>query len=177
MTPVSTGGDPVRRLNEKARLLGWAFICERDPHFEEPKLGEIRALWESRSGPGKLPARAGFSARDLLRVLPVLMIAEIVRTDNRMRFRYRYVGTQMARTLGEMTGQFLDEALPQGSSERTTACYQATVDAREPLRFVTQSSLNTISYLSAEILSAPLAADGTTVNMLMTVTSFRRTLE
>jgi hypothetical protein len=175
MTSVSADGDPVRKLNEKATLRGWAFVCERGPHFEAPKLVEVHALWESRSAPGKLPARAEFSARDLLRVLPVLMIAEIVRTDDRMRFRYRYVGTQMASTIGEMTGRFLDEVLPEPSLERTTACYQATVDAREPLRVVTRSSLNTVSYLSAEILSAPLAGDGTTVDMLMTVTSFRTT--
>jgi len=170
-----TGSDPVRRLNEKAMLRGWTFTCDRALHFDAPKLAEIRTLWESRSAPGKIPARAEFSARDLLRVLPFLMIVELVHAGDRVRFRYRYVGTQMATTIGEMTGQFLDEALPEPSLERTTACYLVTVEARAPLRFLTHFSLNAIIYRSAEFLSLPLATDGTTVDMVMTVTHFRTT--
>jgi hypothetical protein len=116
MTSVTTGIDPVRQLNDKAKRLGWTFLCDRALHFDAPQLGEIRALWESRCSPGKIPARRAFSARDLLRVLPVLMIVELVPFEGRMRFRYRYVGTYIASTIGETTGLFLDEVLAEPAS-------------------------------------------------------------
>jgi hypothetical protein len=172
MTSAFAITDPVQRLNEKAISRGWTFACDRDLRFEAPKLSDVLELWKKHANGGKIPARSDFSARDLLRVLPVLMIAQIVRTDGRERYRYRYVGTQAAQTIGELTGKMLDEALPEPARERTTECYKAIVEARGPLRFVTKFSLDQISYLSAEFLSAPLACDGTTIDMVMTVTDF-----
>ena len=173
MTLAIIESDPVQKLNEKAELRGWTFACDRDLQFDAPNLSNVLTLWKMRASAGRLPARSDFSARDLMRVLPTLMIAEIIRAGDQVRYRYRYVGTHVAQTIGELTGKFLDEALPEPSRERTTACYQAVIDAREPLRFLTKFSLDKISYLCAEFLSAPLASDGATVDMVMTVTDFR----
>ncbi len=164
--------DPIAALNARARAKGWTFVCGPGEDFDAPNLNAVCALWWSLAAPGKLPARAAFTARALKDFLPDLVIADILRPGTRIRFRY--VGMNAVRYLGEMTGAFMDEYLPPSANERTAACYQAIIEARCPLRVVTRFSMDPIKYLSAEFFGAPLATDGVTPDMVMTITDFRR---
>jgi hypothetical protein len=172
MKAVSLQHDPVVVLNANAQARGWTFTCHADTMFDAPKLNAMNALWQSLSPSGKLPHRAAFSARAMKDFLPNLLIADVVATETHNRFRYRYVGTNVVRYIGEMTGKFMDEILPPEVNERTAACYQTIFDARTPLRFVTRFSMDAISFLSAEFFGAPLANDGKTPDMIMSVTDF-----
>ncbi len=165
--------DAVAALNTKAQARGWTFVCHRDAVFDAPKLNAMNALWQSVAPPGGLPARRDFSARAMKDFLPNLIIADVIAAQPGNRFRYRYVGTNAARYLGEMTGKFMDEILPPDANERTAASYQAIIDARTPLRFVTRFSLDAISFMSAEFFGAPLASDGATPDMILSVTEFQ----
>jgi hypothetical protein len=44
--------------------------------------------------------------------------------------------------VGERTGMFLDDYLPEPALERTLMGYQTVIDARCPLRFVTQFTMD-----------------------------------
>jgi len=166
--------DPVDALNLRVRAKGWTFTCERGAKFDCAKLTAACALWQSQVTPGRLPARSVFTARMMKDFLPELSIIEVVRADGANRFRHRLIGTKIVSYMGERTGLFLDEYLPQPALERTSMGYQTVVDARCALRFVTQFTLDPISYLSAEFFAAPLASDGVTIDMMISVTDFRR---
>jgi hypothetical protein len=174
MSAALSLADPVDALNLRARAKGWTFTCERGAKFDCAKLTAACALWQSQAAPGRLPARPAFTARLMKDFLPELSIMEIVRADGANRFRHRLMGTGIVRYMSEMTGMFLDEYLPQPALERTLMGYQTVIDARCPLRFVTQFTLDPISYLSAEIFAAPLSSNGVTIDMMMSVTDFRR---
>jgi hypothetical protein len=168
----ATAGDLVSALNAKAQERGWTFTCNREP-CSEPKLNHVSGLWQERAKNGEIPARSDFSIRDLKSVTPELLIVELVADEDRARFRYRYVGTHVARTMGEMTGKFMDEVLEGTTLERTIACYETVIQAREPLRFLTKFSLNRINYFGGEFLCAPLASDHKVVDMVMAVVQFQ----
>lgn len=165
--------DPVDALNAMAQRRGWTFTCDRRLEFEAAQLSATLALWRSRALAGRLPARADFSMRDLKGVLTDLIVFDVVRDEQRMRFRCRNIGSHAVGFLGELTGRFLEESLPPAASERTAACYSAIVEASCPLRFVTRFSMDKINFLTAEFIGVPLASDGVTVDMVMSVTHFR----
>lgn len=174
MSAVPLVADPVDALNLRVRARGWTFTCERGAKFNSTKLTAACALWQSHAAPGRLPARSVFTARMMKDFLPDLSIMEVVRVGGGNRYRHRLVGTNVARYMGEKTGMFLDDYLPEPALERTLMGYQTVIDARCALRFVTQFTMDPISYLSAEIFAAPLASDGVTTDMMLTVTDFRR---
>lgn len=174
MTAVSLRSDPVVLLNERARKMGWTFVCERKLEFESPKLQAVSDLWLSRTASGRLPTRQEFSARDLKDVLADLVIMESVPVEDRLSFRFRYMGSHAVSYVGEFTGRIIDDCLPPSAAERTTACYQASHDARCALRFVTRFSLDQLNFLTGEFFAAPLASDGANADMVMTVIDFHK---
>ena len=163
----------VDDLNAQARARGWTFVCSPSVEFDAASLNAVSALWQELAISGRLPAWTDFSVRALEDLLPDLLVADVVQADKGMRFRYRLMGARTAHYLGEMTGLFMDEYLPPAVHERTVACYRAIVETCCPLRFVTQFSLDKISFLSGEFFGAPLARDGFTPDTVMTVTDFR----
>ena len=174
MSAVPLVADPVDVLNLRVRAKGWTFTCERGVKFDSVKLTAACALWQSQAAPGRLPARSMFTARMMKDFLPDLSIMETIRSGAATRFRHRLMGTNVVRYMGERTGMFLGDYLPEPALERTLMGYQTVIDARCPLRFVTQFTMDPISYLSAEFFAAPLASDGVTIDMMMSVTDFRR---
>ena len=165
--------DPVEELNAMAQRRKWSFTCYRDLEFEAPQLRATLALWQSRALDGRLPARADFSMQDLKHVLRDLVILDIVRDEHGARFRCRNIGSHAASYLGDMTGRFIDEALPSPANERTIACYATIAEACCPLRFVTRFSMDRINFMTAEFIGLPLASDGVVPDMVMSVTHFK----
>jgi hypothetical protein len=175
LAAVASPSDPVDALNARARAHGWTFTCDRHLVFDAPQLSTVLALWQSHAAAERIPARGDFSARDLKQVLQDLIVFDIVQDGPRTRFRCRIIGSHAAGYLGEMTGRFLDDALPPEPYARTAACYATVIEARCPLRFVTRFSLDRINFMSAEFIGLPLATDGVTPDMVMSVTHFRET--
>src|SRR5262245_12724793 len=67
-----------------------------------------------RSPPGLLPGRQHFEPLDIRRVLPSIMLIDVVRAAAAMRFQLVVVGTEVVAALGkEVTGQYIDEAFGQ----------------------------------------------------------------
>jgi hypothetical protein len=165
--------DAVDALNAQALRRKWSFTCDRHLQFEAPELSATLALWRSRALDGRLPTRAEFSMRDLKHVARDLTILDVVRDEHRTRYRCRNIGSHAVSYLGEMTGRFLDEALPALAYERTAACYATIIEARCPLRVVTRFSMDKINFMTAEFIGLPLASGGVTIDMVMSVTHFR----
>jgi len=64
--------------------------------------------WHAKRGSRRMPARADIDPAELVPLLPNLMLIDAA--GDPLRFRFRLVGTRVARASGEdRTGHFLDE--------------------------------------------------------------------
>jgi hypothetical protein len=127
-------------FNAKARNGGWGSFCDPELGFEHPGLASVLAQWREKSGAKPLPARGDFSLRCMKEVLGDMAIYERVATEKgRPRYRVRLMGTTFAETMGDLTGRYLDEAIPEPYLQRWYAALDAAFDAGAPLRFVARS--------------------------------------
>ena len=165
--------DPAERLNAKARNENWPSRADSSLAFEHPNLVQMRELWTSLAGAGRLPSRKDLSFRALKPFLANLTILKIVAgEDGRHCFRHSYVGTEITHRFGEITGLCFEDFLPPELLPRTLAFIETVVETCSPLRIVTQFRFKPVDYLYAEIFVAPLADDGVTPDKLMSVSHF-----
>ena len=139
--------------------------------FRDPRLIRFRELWHDLTDGNRLPSRAALTARIMKPYLRNLSVMDIGQ-PNAKRFIHRFVGSEITRYMGELTGVALDEFLPANLHPRTTLFLEAVIAARRPVRVVTRFQLRPVDFLLAEIFGAPLAADGVTPDKLITVSYF-----
>ncbi|MDE2181855.1 MAG: PAS domain-containing protein [Alphaproteobacteria bacterium] len=137
--------------------------------FREPQLVRFCAHWRSVAGADRLPARGRFTARLLKPYLRNLAVLEITPQAAR-RFIHRNVGTAITERFGELTGRAFEDFLSPEIASRTTEFLAASVEARAPIRVVTQFWQR--EHLLAEIFAGPLADDGIIPDRLLLVSYF-----
>lgn len=142
--------------------------------FDAPELNELRDVYRAKAmAAGGLPSRADFDARTLKPFLRHISIVE--RAENsggRMSYRYRFYGSALAQRFGEQTGHFIEMSIPMDRLPRWIAGYDAVLEAREPMRFLSYFEIPRVSYLNGESFSAPLANDGRKPNTILACTYF-----
>ena len=111
-----------------------------------------------------MPARSDIDAADIPVLLPYLIFVE--RAGD--HFRYRLVGTAVARALGhEPTGEFVGYYLPDpDDAAEVQAIFERVFTKASPLfatgAFVFKSGV----HVTASLLVLPLSADGINVDMV-----------
>ena len=76
----------------------------------EPEFTELLRYWESRRHGDRLPARADIEPLELRGLLPHLLLLEVERAGDRLRFRFRVAGTAFTTLIGrDVTGLHIDE--------------------------------------------------------------------
>ena len=175
--PFPFDADPALALNARAEKEGWSIACDTTLAFDKPELCAAREVWRARCRPGHLPAREDFTLQTLKPFLREILIVEVVNAPGApsgRRYLHRLVGSNTAARIGELTGKFLDEALPEPIFRKTVAFFDAVVDHRCPMRILTDFDLRAVSHMRGETFAAPLAADGVTPNMMMAVFAFMK---
>jgi hypothetical protein len=132
--------------------------------------GRMRDYLERVAPPGKLPGRQHIDPADFRDLLPLINLAEVVRTGGTVRFRFRLVGTQQTQTAGrEITGKFIEEAVLPEFVERIGTNMRMTVERKAAVydRFAMPHPDRT--FIETERIYFPLAADGETVDMLLSL--------
>ena len=124
-----------------------------------------RDYWQSKRSGGSLPLRAQIDPLDVPRLLPYLMLIEVVEG----RLRYRLAGTQVVANAGfDFTGRYLDE-LQFANRDFYLGCYGEILKARTPLfgidHWVYPDGRNGVS----EYGMLPLSSDGQSVSHFLTV--------
>jgi hypothetical protein len=74
--------------------------------------------------------------------------------------------------MGDLTGKYLDEAIPEQFLPRWYAALDATLDANAPLRFVARSDTANKSFLIAEYFEAPLLDEHDQATMVLAASHF-----
>jgi hypothetical protein len=142
--------------NSFAEHSGAPSRCDSSLSFETPELLQLAALWRDKSAGRDMPLRRDMDARALKAYLPHITIFDIVDDEGRRRYRFRLMGTSIARMFGDHTGRTLDEAIVSPFRERWTAAIDAALQAGGPIRLSGRVEYRELDYLAMEIFLAPI---------------------
>lgn len=145
------------QFNARAEAQGWTARCDPDHRFEKRELADFKDLWHAAAAGRTMPLRTEMSPRVLKPWLVNVSIYERVSVPAGRRYRVRLLGSAYHQTFGDMTGQFLDAALPAAAVPLWEHVLDTLIAAPAPLRFVTRSEITGKDFLVSEYCSGPLA--------------------
>jgi hypothetical protein len=164
----ASASDAVAALNARAIAMGWGMRCYEDLDFVEPELNAFRDVWRARAGKTGLASRADFDARTLKQFLPhVSLMERVAGAYGDWRYRVRLSGSALSHLLGEQTGRYLDEFIPEPFLERWTAGYDTVLASARPLRVVSRFELPLLRLLDGESILVPLANGSAAPHMIL----------
>lgn len=137
-----------------------------DLAFVREELTQLLQHWEQSRGGKEMPTRADLLPITLPRVLPWLVMLDVI--DGGAEFSFRLCGTAIADILGfEPRGDTLS-VLPEELCERMTVTCRYCVETRVPLRGVSsKSSMPGQDFQGTEICCLPVSNDGETVDIVI----------
>ena len=160
-------------FNALAAREGWPTLCDRTLRFDYPEFVSLLSLWQQKVGPSGLPARAEMTPRVLKPFLHDVAIYErVLDGSGGRRYRVRLLGDNVGRVMGDLRGKFVDDAVAAKFLPRWYASLDATLGAGAPLRFLSRSDTNDMSFLVAEYFSAPLLGPDGTPSMVLGVAHY-----
>lgn len=138
---------------------------------DDPILRPAYAYWLSKCRNGRLPSRRDIDPTEIPRLLPYLMITELVSSGTRLRFRL--AGTAIVAAYGgELTGKYCDEVWPAERRASIMANYRLICEYKQPLlmrhRYVSPRQRQLICHR----VVMPLAADGISVTHFVAAVRF-----
>ena len=138
-----------------------------------PKIRRFIEYWRSVAPEGRLPGRQHLDPTAIPALLANLWIMEVERAGT-PRFRYRLIGTSVARAFAkDLTGRYLDEAHPGFASTGIHGFLCETVERRLPSWRVGRPKFFALrDFLRVERVYLPAARDGETVDMIFAMTIF-----
>ena len=132
------------------------------PH--DPRLIDLYRLWQAKRSDARIPARIEFGLDELRPLMGRIAILDVI--DGGADFRFRLYGSNIANAYrGEMTGKSVREYRPHFYATITSG-YLQCVASRAPHYDRLEVDDQMMLY-RWERLILPLAADGTTVDMLL----------
>lgn len=166
--------DPIAKLKERVKELGWAVTVDETMSFDHPDLARLLELWRTkRDAVGALPRREDFSIRSLKPFLKHVSILERVPACPGHRYRIRLQGTMLSHFFGDHTGKLLEDAVPPQLAERWTGIYDAVLEARRPLRMLGTYDTESMNYLVGEALAIPLGNGEAAPGSVLSAAYFR----
>ncbi len=143
---------------------------ELTAEIESPTLRRFYAYWLSKHHGDLLPGRRDIDPLDFAYALGDVALVDV--KHDPLRFRFRLDGTRHVERFGfDMTGKWLEDFPEPEMRQVIFNSYREVVESRKPRRRF--RDLNTDGRMFRyEALLLPLAADGKTVDMLVSVISF-----
>lgn len=139
-----------------------------------PLLREAIDYWERLRGDRDLPARADLNPVDIPRLLPYVMLIDVL--ENPRDFRFRLLGTEHDRIVsGDYRGRCFSELPGLARGNPVWDQYVRTVETGAPV-------IGTVSYIGGDLYIPrelehcllPFASNGTTVDVILVVTAIDR---
>jgi hypothetical protein len=129
------------------------------------ELKELYAYWLAKKGGRPAPCRADIDPVELGRLLPYVTLVDVEQAP--LRFRYRLVGTEIVRNVGDdFTGRYLDSFVRLSHRDAMAAEFTRVVERAQPSISDWEYSRGDGRHVRYERLILPLMADGATVDML-----------
>jgi hypothetical protein len=163
----------VEGLNRLARECGWFLEGDAKCRFIFADLNALDAIWRSKSGARGIPFRREMTLRLLQPFSKMMVLHERVDgPSGARRYRVRLIGSQAAQAIGEVSGKFYDEFLPENYVAMWNAMSDAVLAESAPIRMLIRADELDKSFLFGEFFVAPLMADDGTVNLIISVGHF-----
>jgi len=143
-----------------------------EAHLDDPLLREIYAYWRLKRGARRMPARRQIDPADLPRLLPHLVISELV--EGGQRFRYRLAGTAVARAIGvDPTGRCIEDIASGSYRDYIVELHRSVCRECVPV-FAASAFVGAGRgrYYFARRLALPLSDDGEAVNQILSLVVF-----
>jgi hypothetical protein len=157
--PKSVGGDPP-------------IVIDQDLAFRHPANRDALTYWRSKCAERAMPSRAALDPVEMRGFLPHVGLAEVTLSTGPAIYRIRLAGTIIEEVFGPVTGQPLEHALPPKVAARWRSLFDVALEAAAPVRATTRITHQEQTFLTAEVLMAPLSEDGLAVSMLFACVAF-----
>ena len=138
-----------------------------------PRFARVRDYLLKVAPAGRLPGRQHVDPAVIRDLLPMVNLVDVVRDKDRLRFRFRLVGTeQTEKAAREITGKFVEDAVVPEFVDRITGNMRTVVEQRAPLydRFPMPHPKR--EFIDSERIYFPLATDGESVDMILIVNGY-----
>jgi hypothetical protein len=136
---------------------------------------EMMQYLKSVAPEGLLPGRQHIDPLDFRRVISRVNLVNVERAAGDVRFRYRLVGETQTRNAGrETTGLLLEDALVPELLPRVRANMLKVLSTRLPVFDSFPMPHPDRQFLISQRMYYPLAADGTTIDLLLTLHGYEQ---
>ena len=136
-----------------------------------PALRELYDYWLAARGDGIAMPRSRLDPTDIPRLLPFLILADVI--DGGRQIRYRVVGTEIVAAYGiDYTGKRMDELTGRDNLAYMRQLYQPVIDRGLPVYSEGRFRWPDREYRRVKRLHVPLTRDGTAVDMVLTARMF-----
>ncbi|HEV7372193.1 MAG TPA: PAS domain-containing protein [Arenibaculum sp.] len=128
--------------------------------------------WRSKLGGRAMPARRDLDPLDIPKLLPWLMLTDVLR--NPLDFRYRLIGTEIAaRARRDYTGRRFSELTHTGPSSQVWIDRARVVETCRPVFTTPPYTGGDDSVSAVSGIHMPLSDDASSVNMILSVVTFQ----
>lgn len=137
-----------------------------------PLVRQFHAFWQLRCRDGRLPAKRDMDPVDMRAFLPNLVLTAVLAEP--LDFEYRIIGDAIAARLGNIAGRRVRQAALINISSSAYDNYCAVARTRQPqfLEGYAASALRPDRLYLTSRVHCPLAADGETVDTIISCISF-----
>ncbi|MGA7673889.1 MAG: PAS domain-containing protein [Rhizomicrobium sp.] len=160
-------------FNEMASRNDWPILYDASCQFGHAELSKLLSLWRSMTGRGGIPRRRDMTARLLRPYMRMLSLYErVLADDGARRHRVRLMGSAVVQVLGELTGHFLDEVVPEEFLPRWCPMIDVPLAAGAPMRLLIRQDTFNKSHIVGEYLCVPLRADDGEAKLVLTASCY-----
>lgn len=147
----------------------------RKPNYAklDAQFTRMRDYLAGVSPPGKLPGRQHIDPLAIRALLSFTNLVDIERTDGKIRFRFRLIGTLQSTAAGrEISGKYLEDAVLPEYLERIRGNMTAAMETREAVYDRFGMPHPGRDFIDTERVYFPLARDGENVDMLLILNAY-----
>lgn len=143
-------------------------------HIENPTLSAIFSYWDGKRGGRAMPARSEIHPPELREHLGWIILVDVL--PALVDFRYRLIGTKVARYFGaEATGRTISEAFRpfgEGAVKGVQAVHRKAARDCVPVKAHGAAAWLAEGFDHFDSLYLPLSDDGTSCNMILSAFVF-----
>jgi hypothetical protein len=154
---LATLASPIEDFNARSARERWSTVCDETLSFDSSKLAQLADIWRNACGARDIPAREDLTARVLGRHLRNLTFVERETQGRVRRYRFRLFGSGLSEYIGDCTGRYVDEVVPEAHLAGWLASYDLPISLRKPLRYVSRFRPAHLEHIAAETFAAPLS--------------------
>jgi hypothetical protein len=141
--------------------------------FRDERLSKIYEYWRSKRQGRPAPARSDIVFAEIAHLLPVIQIIEVQQEP--MRFRHRFVGTEIVESMGrDVTGRYVDQTLYGTATDEIVASLETVVREARPYRREALLTWYDRDWLVIETVELPLLDDSGEIGAIRGGVDFRR---